>query len=361
MLKILDPIDFPLSIDFPRAYPSLSLWAIFRELPDDFYVEERLGFPLTGAGEHQCLWVEKTSHNTHWVLSALAEYAGVSEVDIGYCGRKDRHAVTRQWFSRYCPPVGKDRENVIITPVDWSLFTMEGVKILSVDTHHKKLRLGDHEANHFNITLKDVHRQDLSLVPGSLSEEEKYYVANEIVNRLQQGVPNYFGAQRFGRDANNLTMAHQWLVNGVSPPRKQRSMILSAARSYVFNTLLAYRVHHQQWNRSIEGDVLVNAVPVVSGLVKKPPFPTGPLWGRGRSPAQSEALIIEKTALAPLASWCERLEYLGLNQERRSLVLVPNDVSAHWQADNLCLSFSLPSGTFATAVLAEITQLMQAH
>jgi tRNA pseudouridine13 synthase len=359
VVNILDPVDVPHSIDFPRAYPTLSLAAFFRQSPDDFYVEEQLGFPLSGAGEHQCLWIEKTSHNTHWVLAALAEYAGVSERDIGYCGRKDRHAVTRQWFSRYCPPVGKDREPSIAKVVDWSLFSMEGVQILSVDTHHKKLRLGDHRANFFKIVLKDVCRQDAPLLPVTssstaplavkLSEEEKKHVVDEVLNRLKKGVPNYFGAQRFGREANNLTMAHKWLVDGVPPPRQQRSMILSAARSYVFNTLLARRVDDGQWNSPVEGDVLNDD------------FPTGPLWGRGRSPAQSNALLTEQEALAPLANWCERLEYLGLNQERRSLVLAPDDVSAHWQADDLCLSFSLPSGTFATAVLAEITQLIQPH
>ncbi|MFT6102019.1 MAG: tRNA pseudouridine13 synthase [Granulosicoccus sp.] len=360
MVNILDPVDVTHSIDFPKAYPSLSLSALFRESPDDFYVEERLGFPLSGAGEHQCLLIEKTSHNTHWVLSALAEYAGVSEGDIGYCGRKDRHAITRQWFSRYCPPVGKDRKPSATKVVDWSLFSMAGVQILSVDTHHKKLRLGDHGANFFKITLKEVHRQNTSLspntgLPAALSAEEKEHVVDEILSRLKQGVPNYFGAQRFGREANNVTMAHQWLVNGVSPPRKQRSMILSAARSYVFNTLLAHRVLDKQWNCFVEGDVLEkNALTGTS-------FPTGPLWGRGRSSAQLNALAVEKIALAPLESWCERLEYLGLNQERRSLVLVPNDVSVHWQADNLCLSFSLPSGTFATAVLAEITQLTNTY
>ncbi|MGS2717779.1 tRNA pseudouridine(13) synthase TruD [Eionea flava] len=329
------------AINFPTVYPSLSLSAQFRQSPQDFYVEEQLGFELSGSGEHQCIEFEKTGHNTHWVIAALAEHAQVSERDIGYCGRKDRHAVTRQWASIYCPPIAKHRQEAdsTVTPLitDWAAFRMEGVRILSIKNHHKKLRLGDHESNRFCIALHDV-----SNPAGFLSEAEKKTVLTELKRRLSLGVPNYFGEQRFGRGANNLVLANQWLLEGISPPRKQRSMILSAARSYIFNTLLAYRVRHQQWNQTVDGDVVEGD------------YPTGPLWGRGRSPAQGAALDYEQEALHSLLPWCEKLEYLGLQQERRALVLVPRGFEIHWKEESLLLSFSLPTGTFATSVLAEV-------
>ncbi len=355
-----------LSAEFPSAYELLALSAIFRQLPEDFCVDEVLGFPLTGQGEHQCLHVKKTSHNTHWVLAALAEYAGVSESDIGYCGRKDRHAITRQWFSLYCPPVSKLSQKPAREPLDWAQFSMEDVEILSVDKHAKKLRLGDHAQNRFVITLKDVRRgssgvdsvntasvitpltlaehQALSL----LSSEEQQVMSDEILNTLKQGVPNYFGAQRFGREGNNLVMADDWLVRGISPPRKQRSMILSAARSYVFNRVLACRVSNDTWKTALEGDV-VNDI-----------YPTGPLWGRGRLATKGETLALEERAIGDLAPWCERLEHLGLKQERRELVLIPDELELEWQGNDLILSFGLPSGTFATAILAEVAQLVTA-
>jgi tRNA pseudouridine13 synthase len=351
-----------LSTDFPSAYHLSTLSAVFRQSPQDFCVDEVLGFPLTGQGEHQCLHVEKISHNTHWVLAALAEYAGVSEKDIGYCGRKDRHAITRQWFSLYCPPVSKLSQEPAREPLDWAQFSMEGVEILSVDKHAKKLRLGDHAQNRFVITLRDVRsgysgidRVDTSSASLTLAEhqalfllssEEQQVMSDKVLNTLKQGVPNYFGAQRFGREGNNLVMADDWLVRGISPPRKQRSMILSAARSYVFNRVLACRVTNDTWKTALEGDVINNI------------YPTGPLWGRGRLATKGETLALEEQAIGDLAPWCERLEHLGLKQERRELVLTPDELELEWQANDLILSFSLPSGTFATAILAEVAQLV---
>lgn len=335
------------AIDFPPAYPRLSLTAQFRQSPKDFHVEEQLGFELSGSGEHQCIEFEKTGHNTHWVIAALAKHAHISERDIGYCGRKDRHAITRQWISIYCPPVAKQRQEAdpSATPLmtDWSAFCMEGVRVLSIKNHHKKLRLGDHASNRFCIALHKV-----SSPTGFLVEAEKNAVVKELKHRLSLGVPNYFGEQRFGREANNLVMANQWLLDGISPPRKQRSMILSAARSYIFNTLLAHRVERQQWNIAVDGDVLEGD------------HPTGPLWGRGRSPAQGKSLEYEKEALEALSPWCEKLEHLGLQQERRSLVLVPRNLEINWEGESLLLSFSLPTGTFATSILAEVATCIRA-
>lgn len=346
------PITPALSTDFPTAYSSLSLSALFRQSPTDFYVDERLGFDLSGEGEHQCIAFEKIGHNTHWVIAALAEYAQVKEQDIGYCGRKDRHAITRQWVSIYCPPVAKHRQDGASTTVDWSDFTMDGVRILSVTHHHKKLRIGDHASNDFTITLRDVRRhvngvpanlqKDGHVQASALSGAEKVSLTDELKRRLSLGVPNYYGAQRFGRLGNNLSLAHQWLSAGISPPRKQRSMVLSAARSYIFNALLAHRVTLGQWNTVIDGDVLEGGVP------------TGPLWGRGRSAAKGDALEYEQDALKPLSLWCEKLEYLGLQQERRPLILTPQHLEVDWEEHDLRLSFRLPTGTFATSVLAEV-------
>lgn len=329
-------IDNPFPLDFPRAYGEVSLSAGFRERDEDFYVEEVLGFPLTGEGEHLCLFIEKQSHNTHWVAAELARYAGISEKDIGVCGRKDRHAITRQWFSLYYPPNKPGHR-----PVDWDQFSMEGVKIIRLKRHSKKLRLGDHQYNHFTIRLRRV--SSLKSPDTPLSENDQQNIRTAIVDKLNQGVPNYFGVQRFGREGGNLLMANNWLVNRVPPPRKQRSMVLSAARSYLFNRVLAYRVNHQNWQQVIKGEVQ--------------DVPTGPLWGRGRLGSLDEALLIEQESLRDFQSWCERLEHQGLHQDRRELVLWPKNLSCDWQDGDLVLAFDLPSGTFATAVLNEIVIL----
>lgn len=330
-------INTPFPLQFSTAYDDLCLSAHFRTRPEDFYVEEILGDSLSGEGEHLCLYIEKQGHNTHWVTAELARYAGIGERDIGVCGRKDRHAITRQWFSLYDP----SRK-----PIDWEQFDMEGTKIIAIKRHHKKLRLGSHAANRFVIRLRQVVSTACSPAQ-ALSDAEKADVTLAIQQRLSQGVPNYFGVQRFGREGGNLQLASDWLERKIPPPRKQRSMVLSAARSYLFNCVLAERVSTQQWRHVMDGDI-------VSAYHQ---YPTGPLWGRGRLATAGEAFALEENILSPFAVWCERLEHQGLKQERRDLVLLPNNVSCFWQSNDLVVSFDLPSGTFATAVLAEIAVL----
>ncbi len=337
MTSVINPA-FPL--DFSRAYGAPSLAAQFRLKPEDFYVEEILGFPLSGEGEHLCLYIEKQSHNTHWVAAELARYSGFDEADISVCGRKDRHAVTRQWFSIYDPK---------LKAVDWSSFDMDGTKIITIDRHRKKLRLGDHQENHFVIRLRHVtHVPEADNEPVLLSDQEKQQHLSSIQRQLSLGVPNYFGVQRFGRNASNLLMANDWLEKGVPPPRRHRSMVLSAARSYLFNQILSYRVSHNLWQTEIEGDILDDL------------HPTGPLWGRGRLATSGRSQAIELEVLNEFQGWCERLEHRGLKQERRSLSLFPKGLTCFWQNDDLILSFNLPSGTFATAVLAEVALLHEA-
>ncbi|MGH1441720.1 MAG: tRNA pseudouridine(13) synthase TruD [Cellvibrionaceae bacterium] len=332
-------LQFSPPVSFPKVYPSLGLSAGFRLYPQDFIVNEELGFEPTGSGEHVLIHIEKIGQNTHWVAEQLAMHCGISNSAVGYCGRKDRHAVTRQWFSLYMPK----QESI-----DWDAFALEGVTILAIHRHVKKLRLGSHKANHFILRLREL-RQEGRLI----TNEQQHDIAGietNLADRLGKGVPNYFGEQRFGRGCSNLTAASDWFVNGRKPHPKRRSMVMSAARAYLFNLVLASRVTQENWQSPVSGDVV------------RDDMPTGPLWGRGRSPASELSNIIEQEALAQFGSWCHGLEYCGLQQERRALVLLPKNVdiqcldqSTHY---DLQLSFSLGTGTFATSVLAEILELI---
>ena len=117
--------------------------AVIRSSPADFDVTEALDFDFSGDGEHDVLYVEKTGANTEWVSRQLATHADVPAKDVGYCGLKDRHAITRQWFSvpRWNAP-------------DWNTLTIEGVSLLDVKRHSRKLRRGAHKANHFRIVFR---------------------------------------------------------------------------------------------------------------------------------------------------------------------------------------------------------------
>ncbi len=311
------------NLDFPRAYGELMATAAFREQPGDFQVDEDLGFSPSGSGEHVFLHVRKRGENTAWVAERIAALASVNVSDIGFCGRKDRHAVTTQWFSVYLPKAPEPM---------WDAINSPSIQLLGVSRHQQKLRRGDHRQNHFVICLRD------------LQTENRTALEKKIAQIFSHGVPNYFGEQRFGRNGNNLQEAQAILVDGKRYRDKQkRGLMLSAARSYLFNQVLAARVETGTWMEKMNGEINN--------------FPSGPLWGRGRPLVTAELAEFEQKILGHWKDWCNGLEHAGLQQERRALQLVPTNTSYQWQDGNLLLGFSLDSGEFATSILREMAVL----
>ena len=308
---------------WPNAYPASGACATLKLLNEDFIVTELPLQPPCGEGEHIWLDIEKNGANTAFVAQQLAEAAGVQERDVGYAGLKDRHAITRQWFSIYLPK----GETPDLTQLQHPEF-----KVLSQSRHVKKLRPGDLQGNRFRIVLREV-TGDRNAIEANL----------EAV--ASQGVPNYFGAQRFGFEGGNVMQGQAMLAREIRVRNpKKKGIYLSAVRSFVFNEVLALRIQQGLWGQTLPGDVMDEAG-----------RPTGPLWGRGRVITTDQAQALENTVAARHATLCAGLELAGLDQERRALVARPADMSWEWpQADQLVLTFSLPAGTYATSVLTEI-------
>jgi len=311
---------------WPHAYPASGASGTLKLLNEDFMVTE---LPLqlpSGAGEHIWLEIEKNGANTAFVAQQLAEAAGVQEWDVGYAGLKDRYAITRQWFSIYFPK-GE-------TP-DLTLLQHPEFKVLSQSRHVKKLRPGDLQGNRFRIVLREA-----SGGPDAIAAIEANLKAI-----ASQGVPNYFGAQRFGFEGGNVEQGRAMLAREIRVRNpKKKGIYLSAVRSFVFNEVLALRIQQGLWGQTLPGDVMDEAS-----------RPTGPLWGRGRVITTDQAQALENGVAERHASLCDGMEHAGLDQERRALVASPVDMSWEWpQADQLVLTFSLPAGTYATSVLNEI-------
>jgi tRNA pseudouridine13 synthase len=308
---------------WPNAYPTSGASATLKSLNEDFQVTELPLQPPSGAGEHIWLDVEKNGANTAFVAQQLAVAAGVQEWDVGYAGLKDRHAITRQWFSIYLPK-GE-------TP-DLTLLQHPEFKVLTQSRHVKKLRPGDLQGNRFRIVLREV-------------TGNREAIEANLKAVAAQGVPNYFGAQRFGFDGGNVEQGRAMLAREIRVRNpKKKGIYLSAVRSFVFNEVLALRIQQGLWGQTLPGD-LVDA----AGL------PTGPLWGRGRLSTTDAALVLEGGVAERHATLCNGMEHAGLEQERRALVASPADMTWAWpQADQLVLSFALPAGTYATSVLNEI-------
>lgn len=328
------PLNPPFQTDFTQRYTTTSLAGDFRQTNDDFFVEEQLGFEPSGDGEHQLIFLEKRGENTQWLAQQIAKLAGVSTQDVGYCGRKDRHAVTRQWFSIYLP-----KQNAI----EWSELNSDSCEVLRTSQHLKKLRPGMHASNFFRIRLRAV-RQKNTQTPANADDLSQ--LQQQIDQVITTGVPNFFGPQRFGQEGRNLERVAQWFESNRKPRRDQRSIILSSARSYLFNLVLDARVANNNWQQCIAGDV-----------ANEHEQPTGPLWGRGRSASKDDALVLETDILAPWQAWRDGLEHQGLKQERRDLVLLPENLQ--WQQDqqDLVFSFTLPTGAYATVLLGHLLTL----
>ena len=306
--------------DWARALGAPLYVGRIRSTPDDFTVIEQLAIEFTGDGEHDWLQVRKTDANTHWVAEQLARHASVAARDVGYAGLKDRRAVTTQWFSvRRRSGAG----------TDWTKFTAEGVELLEHSRHNRKLRRGAHRGNAFRIAV----RGDAALPRAQL--EARLQLIDE------QGVPNYFGEQRFGRGGSNVDLGHAVLA-GRRLSRNKRSLGISALRSFRFNEELDARVRADSWHTLLPGD-LAN------------------LDGSGSVFAIEEVTTeLEQRCRAMDVHPCGSLpgfETIGVEPGTRALRMRVTDLRWEIEEDVLWLEFRLRKGSYATAVLRELVRL----
>ena len=336
----LDLPDLPTAFGLPPAH------GVLRATPEDFRVQEVLGFEPDGAGPHLLLTVEKRGANTGWVAAQLAHAAGVAVREVGWSGHKDRVAVTQQAFTVPWPEHASLQPGLAIEG--------PGFRVVAAARHGRKLRPGSHRANRFELRVTRLAGERRAV------EERLGLIAG-------RGVPNYFGPQRFGRSGSNLSRAHDWAASGAAPrDRTARSFALSAARSALFNAVLAERVARGSWDRLLPGEAAMldgrrsffRAPEIDATLVERcmamDVHPSGCLWGRGESPASGAALEVEAAVLSREPGLSALLVSQGLDQERRSLRLPVRALRWSFDDDALSLAFDLPRGSFATAVLHEL-------
>ncbi len=330
--------------DWSRAYGAPAASLSIRGEPDQFQVEERLGFEFSGSGEHDYLYIEKSGTNTAWLAKQLATYAGIPIRDVGYAGLKDRHALTRQWFSI--------RQKSATSP-DWQNFAAEGVRLLDVRRHRRKLKRGAHKGNRFRIAIRN--RAD---------QWDKKDVDARLNKITACGVPNYFGPQRFGRQGRNVDRCRR-LLAGAKAPRLERSLALSAGRSLLFNAILDARVRAATWDViqpgecvSLDGSRSVFAADCVTPELEArcntfDIHPSATLWGRGAPLSRGAVAELEQAIAGKEPELSAGLCTAGLKAASRPLRLRVDDVSAQIDEDLLWLEFSLVPGGYATAVLRE--------
>jgi tRNA pseudouridine13 synthase len=319
--------------------------ARFRVTPDDFLVDEVDAFAPTGDGEHVLFRLEKREANTDWVAQQLAHACGVSPRVVSYAGRKDRFAVTTQRFSVQMP----GRESPSSSEID-----IEGVRVLDIARHDRKLRTGALVGNRFRILLRDLSGQGLAQLQANVEQVS------------QQGAPNFFGEQRFGHGARNLDQAVRWLLDGrFKPRRNQKSMLLSAIRSGFFNAALNQRLAQGDWMQVGPDDQLQlagsHSVFQADGsddldqrVRQRDICPALALPG-----GDSDLACFFGVDEAVAELWRAALVKQRVDASWRAIAVFPDQLEAveGKEPGTAWVSFQLPAGAFATTVLGELAKL----
>jgi tRNA pseudouridine13 synthase len=337
----LDPLRPPLlTPDLPGVGGRIKVQ------PEDFQVEEIPSYEPCGRGEHLYLWVEKRNVGPEFFARTIAQRLGVPVGTIGTAGLKDRHAVTRQWVS-----VPQEAEPRL------PKFDGGGITLLKHSRHTNKLKPGHLKGNTFTIRIRDADRSkadDVSI----------------ILDRLRSlGLPNYYGPQRFGRDAGNIDLGFRCLAG--TQPKRLRPFVykfaLSAVQSLLFNDYLGRRLADGLFRTVLSGDVMAKwpagglfvAEDVLTEQRRfdaRETVTAGPMFGKHTFAAAGVAAEREVAVLADHKLGARSFDGFGhlMGGTRRHNLIYLNDLTAAWEANDLRLAFTLPSGCYATVLLREV-------
>ena len=318
--------------------------------PRDFIVTELMDVVPSGQGEHYWLDITKEQCNTDAIAKQLAKFSNVAYRDVGYSGLKDFNAQTRQWFSVWKPKGGEP---------DWGAFKIAGVQINQITKHNRKIRRGTHRANQFEINVSELCG-------------ERECLESRLENIAKQGVPNYFGVQRFGRNADNMNKAVSFFNGELQiKNRNLKSIVLSSARSWLFNEVVSARVGAANWQTLCENEPAnlngSNSVFFSQGnleesqrLIDHDIHPTAPMWGEGAAKFMDQCTELANWESEILDSYKELqsgLENARLEYQRRALRCSVRNLRWQLGESELLLSFELQRGQFATSVLRELVNV----
>lgn len=344
-----ETLESKLRYDVSR-YPLLTndlpgVGGVIRREVDDFQVEEVPAYPFAGEGDHLYLRLEKRDMNTRYAIEFLRDKLGIPEAEMGWAGLKDRRAITSQWIS---VPASAEPQ------LEAAMAELPDARILETTRHTNRLAVGHLAGNRFRILIRD---------PEGTPE-----AARAILDKLTAyGVPNYFGPQRFGKFGDNAWRGQQLLTSGKF--RKGRwldKLLTSALQSHLFNEWAKLRLERGLYHTVIDGDIAVKHASggkfqVGDGATEAPRAEaleisaTGPLFGRKYHEAQDAARALEDEVLA--AHGLDRTAFKPLGGDRRPLRFPMADLGFEVVPEGYWVSFFLPKGGFATAVLQEIMKV----
>lgn len=339
----------------------------FKQSSDDFIVDEVPLYEFSGEGEHLILEIRKKNLTTEEMIRHLCAATGVQSKFVGYAGLKDKKALTRQFVSipRKSEELLKNIEN-------------SQIKILSKTYHNNKIRIGHLKGNRFFIRVKRLNPIESKKLEGAI----------EAIQR--EGMPNYFGYQRFGNFGDNFEMGRKIAAKELKMrDRKKARFMLSAYQSYLFNAWLSRRViiskivdefsieeiaqalhvekeaavemkNQEMLFKIVQGDIMhhypygkifdvENLQEESLRFAKRESVPTGLLYGKKVRLAQSKAFEIEREYID---------ENISEDGSRRFAWIFPEDVTYRYKEEQAWgeITLYLPKGSYATVFLEELAK-----
>ncbi|GAC1352707.1 MAG: tRNA pseudouridine(13) synthase TruD [Polyangiales bacterium] len=348
--------------------------ALFKSIPEDFFVEEIDSYPASGSGTHTILRIRKRGLTTDAALMRLARALEVDVRGCGAAGIKDKDAITIQRVS--LPNVDPSRAMELAG-------RYPDLEVLEAVRHGNKLKPGHLHGNRFTIRLRDItfgapqaaHRGEFD-GHDTVANLANLEALKRALERLGvEGCPNSFGPQRFGRDGDNAARALAFVRGDERPPRdpRARRFLFSALQSRWFNALLDARVHDGSFRVPQMGDLLKKHDSGGLFLCDDPDTdraraeafelsPTGPIFG-SEMPRPGDAIFARESAVLETDSinqaQLEAHRALGAGT-RRSLRLRIESMQVALDGLDLLVTMTLPKGAYATIVLGQVVTLKRA-
>jgi tRNA pseudouridine13 synthase len=353
---------------FYLNHPALNVH--FTKNSKDFVVSEVPLYEFSGEGEHMILKVRKKDLTTWGMLQIFSEHLGIKARDFGYAGLKDKDGMTIQYIS-----ILKKHEKA------FENFSHEKIKILETTYHNNKIKTGHLKGNRFFIRLKKVNPTEATIMRNVLKIMDK------------EGLPNYFGYQRFGREGDNYERGKAILEGKIRERnKKMRNFFISAYQSHLFNLWLSKRVEisklfdsfsekelfdlfnmpaetisqikaQQAFFKLLPGELMhhyphgrvflcEDLAAESARFAQKQITPTGLLAGRKAPQATGIAGNYEKDIIKECESYCDKM-----NGTRRFAWIWAEDIDYTYKEDQAWfeLNFTLPKGSYATVLLEELT------
>jgi tRNA pseudouridine13 synthase len=313
---------------------------------EDFEVEEIPAYEPSGSGDFLYLWVEKRGMGAEYFTRQVARRLNLPNGEVGTAGMKDRHAVTRQMVS-----VPVSAEPLL------SQMEGDGIHVLRVSRHTNKLKPGHLHGNRFRIVIREVDPEAGSRLPA-------------LLERIRDnGMPNFYGTQRFGRDGETGRLGLDMLLGKEVKVRNPflRKLALSAGQSHLFNLYLARRLTDGLFRRVLPGDVMAKwpfgGMFVAQDVAveqerfdRRETVTAGPMLGRKTFAAADEAAEREAAVLSDMGLSVKSFDGFGklVQGTRRHNLIYIDDLTAETTPEGIICRFTLPAGSYATILLREL-------